>query len=234
LNENTKCTFNYRYGSIAISNGGNNIIDTGSGDPITRTLPTVITNGSYNIIYTLGSWSIYTGGSVTNEGGLSVTERGVCYGTMQLPTISDNKSISGSGFGAFTNGISGFSYGTYYLRAFATNSMGTSYGDVISFVIAAPTVATVLTNTPSNITSTSFNTGGNVTFDGYSDVTEKGVVYGLTPNPTTAGSKIQIGSGTGSFSGTISGLTPNKWYFRAYAVNAIGTSYGFEMYIIIT
>jgi outer membrane protein assembly factor BamB len=69
--------------------------------------------------------------------------------------------------------------------------------------------------------------GGEVTNDGGSNVTEKGICYSTNPNPIITNSKIASGNGTGLFSLTINNLSSNtQYYARAYAVNAIGTGYG--------
>jgi hypothetical protein len=72
---------------------------------------------------------------------------------------------------------------------------------------------------------------GYITFAGTPEYTERGVVYSTTQNPTLADSKVvSAGTGTGSFSANVSGLTPNTtYYIRAYATNAKGTAYGEEM-----
>lgn len=75
------------------------------------------------------------GGNVTSEGGASVTARGVCWSTSANPTTANNKTTNGTGTGSFTSSITGLTAGTtYYVRAYATNSIGTSYGDNESFV----------------------------------------------------------------------------------------------------
>jgi hypothetical protein len=74
------------------------------------------------------------GGSVTNEGISQVVARGVCWNTSPNPTIDKYKTYDGNGIGSFTSSITGLSPGTiYYLRAFATNRVGTGYGNEISF-----------------------------------------------------------------------------------------------------
>ena len=74
------------------------------------------------------------GGNITDDGGATVTARGVCWSTNQNPTISDNKTEDGNGVGSFTSNISGLEPNTtYYVRAYATNSAGTGYGSTISF-----------------------------------------------------------------------------------------------------
>ena len=88
---------------------------------------------------------------------------------------------------------------------------------------------TVTTSSASNISSTSATVGGNVTDDGGSNVTARGIVYSTTPNPTTANSKVASGSGKGAFTCNLSNLQAGvKYYIRAYAVNQKGTSYGEE------
>jgi hypothetical protein len=89
-------------------------------------------------------------------------------------------------------------------------------------------VATVSTSAASSVTTTSAVLGGNVTADGGDAVTDRGVVYVAgAGTPTTANTKVQIGTGTGSFSQTITGLAPGTQYtVRAYAINSAGTAYG--------
>ena len=68
-----------------------------------------------------------SGGNVTSDGGAEVTARGVCWSVNQNPTTTDNKTVDGNGTGAFTSNISELSDSTtYYIRAYATNSEGTS------------------------------------------------------------------------------------------------------------
>ncbi len=92
----------------------------------------------------------------------------------------------------------------------------------------APPPAVLSTQAISGITSSSAIAGGNITSDGGSAITERGVVYNITGNPTTAHAKVVASSaGTGSYTVTIPGLSPaTLYYVRAYAVNAGGTTYG--------
>ena len=74
------------------------------------------------------------GGTVSSDGGAPITARGICWCTIQLPTVSDNKTNDGSGVGNYTSEITGLTPGTiYYVRAYATNSVGTAYGSTVSF-----------------------------------------------------------------------------------------------------
>jgi uncharacterized protein (TIGR02145 family) len=92
--------------------------------------PTVTTNNITNISQT----NAISGGNVIEDGGFIVTERGVCWSTSSNPTIYDNHTIDGAQTGEFLSNISGLTEGTiYFLRAYATNSMGTAYGNKVKF-----------------------------------------------------------------------------------------------------
>ena len=94
-------------------------------------VPTVTTNSISGILSTSASGSGY----VVTDGGGTVTQRGICWSSGGTPTINNNKSIDGTGTGSFTCSLSGLSQNTtYYVRAFAINGVGTSYGDIVSFV----------------------------------------------------------------------------------------------------
>lgn len=100
-------------------------------------LASVTTTSVTKITSTTGSASItaQSGGNVTNDGGGTVTARGVCWSTSHNPTITDSKTTNGTGKGAFTSNVTGLSIATYYIRAYATNSAGTAYGQELSFTV---------------------------------------------------------------------------------------------------
>ena len=78
--------------------------------------------------------SATSGGNITDDGGANITTRGVCYSINTNPTIADNITNDGNGTGSFTSNLSGLTANTtYYLRAYATNSVGTAYGNELSF-----------------------------------------------------------------------------------------------------
>jgi len=79
--------------------------------------------------------SVSLGGNITSSGGAEVTMRGFVWGTSAAPTMEDNIVSRGSGIGEFTGVIHGMPAGTYNVRAFAVNSVGIGYGQVISFTI---------------------------------------------------------------------------------------------------
>lgn len=92
--------------------------------------PSVSTKTLSSITETTAS----SGGEVTSEGSSPVTARGVCWATVANPTIADSKTSDGTGTGAFTSSISGLAPGTlYHLRAYATSTDGTGYGEEITF-----------------------------------------------------------------------------------------------------
>lgn len=92
--------------------------------------PTVTTNEVKNITFT----SAICGGNVTYDGGVEVTAKGICWSTEPNPTVSDNYTVDGSGIGSYTSNLSNLLESTtYYVRAYATNVVGTSYGEERSF-----------------------------------------------------------------------------------------------------
>jgi len=96
----------------------------------------------------IGTNSATSGGTISKDGGSYVISRGVVWSTSQSPTIeSSSKTFDGSGIGSFTSSITGLaSSTTYYIRAFAINSVGTSYGAQTSFTTSEP-ISTVTTAT---------------------------------------------------------------------------------------
>jgi uncharacterized protein (TIGR02145 family) len=117
----------------------------------------------------------------------------------------------------------------YYVRAYATNSAGTAYGDEVTFNTLAA-LATVTTTAATALTSNSMTTGGNVTSDGGAAVTARGVAYGTSVNPTISGTTTSNGTGTGDFISNLTGLVASTTYYvRAYATNSAGTAYGNEV-----
>jgi hypothetical protein len=104
-----------------------------------KTLASLTTKNVSSITQT----SAVSGGTITDNGGDSITARGVCWSTSQNPTIANSKTSDGSGSGSFTSNLIGLTNNiTYYLRAYATNSVGTAYGNQISFTSTQPTCYT--------------------------------------------------------------------------------------------
>lgn len=182
--------------------------------------------------------SAISGANITSDGGATVTARGVCWSTSQNPTIANSKTNDGTGTGSFTSNLTGLSSGTtYYVRAYATNSVGTEYGNQQPFTTPRPIIVepTVATNVISEITQTTAKSGGNITSDGGAPVTARGVCWSTTQSPTTDNNKTNDGTGTGSFTSNLTGLTANTTYYvRAYATNSQGTAYGNQQTLFTT
>jgi uncharacterized protein (TIGR02145 family) len=170
--------------------------------------------------------SAILGGNITDEGATQVSARGLVYGTT---TGSSTYSVTlGSGAGTFSSTLTGLAQGTkYFVRSFATNVQGTSYGAETSFTTQTiPTVS--LTATPTSITTTSAVGGGTITSTGGATITTSGLVWDANANPTIAlSTKTTDGTTSGTFTSSITGLTQGATYHvRAYATNYLGTSYG--------
>jgi uncharacterized protein (TIGR02145 family) len=101
-----------------------------------------------------------TGGNVTADGGAAVTARGVAYGMSQNPTTANSTTSDGTGIGAFTSTLTGLTASTlYYVRAYATNSVGTGYGSQVSFTtLSAGPAFTCGTSTVSDVDNNTYAT----------------------------------------------------------------------------
>lgn len=189
---------------------------------LTTTLVTDVTN-----------ISAISGGNVSSDGGAAVTKKGVVWDVNPDPVATLlSMTNDGSGSGSFVSDVTGLLPGTtYYLRAYAINSVGTSYGNQYAFTTSSESAAVVTTSSVIGVTQTTAICGGNVLEDGGSDVTQKGVCWSTSNNPTvSSSSKTNDGSGKGSYASSISGLTANTTYYvRAYATNSMGTVYGNEL-----
>lgn len=174
--------------------------------------------------------TVQSGGTITSDGGAIVTSRGVVWSKNQNPTVFDNKSTDGTGTGSFLSNLSNLLPSTtYYLRAYATNSIGTGYGNQIIFTTPQPTATlpTITTALISGVTQTTAQSGGIITSDGNATVIARGICWSTSANPTTGNSHTTDGNGTGTFTSSLTGLTANTTYnVRAYATNSAGTAYG--------
>src|SRR5664280_1455895 len=199
-----------------------NNVGTAYGNEVTATTsPVSLASLTTTAISLITMNSAVSGGDISSGGNDSITVRGVCWAIATGPTTANDKTTDGVGTGNFVSNLTGLLPGViYYVRAYATNSAGTAYGDELSFTTLPLTVPTVTTAivTPG---LTSAVTGGNITADGGSPVTAKGVCWAITPSPTITDSKTSDGSGSASFISTIPGLTNGTTYYvRAYATNS--------------
>ena len=175
--------------------------------------------------------SAISGGTITNPPGNPILAKGVVWSTSQNPTVSlATKTMDGTSNGDFNSSITGLSLGsTYFVRAYVTNSLGTSYGNTIT--VRPASLPSITTTALTNITLNSADCGGGSITNGGSGILEKGVVWSTSPNPTTAlTTKTSNGTLNSSFSSSITNLMYNTTYYvRAYVRNQIGTTYGEEL-----
>lgn len=167
---------------------------------------------------------------VTDERGSTVVERGFCYSTLPDPDPDDEVVINEQGgSGKFSEQIVNLITGsTYYVRAFATNSQGTSYSNQIDFVAAEMPIVETLQ--PENISPATATFIGNVLSEGGVEVIERGFCYNTSPDPDLDDGLVQNEQGgLGEFMNEVSNLSPATEYFvKAYATNSVGTAYGVE------
>lgn len=106
------------------NNGGSNE------EEVVATLPTVVTSEVTEITETTAN----CGGEVTSDGNTDVFARGVCWSVNQSPTLDDHYTSDGEGVGTYTSELTELvANTTYYVRAYATNSKGTAYGEEVCF-----------------------------------------------------------------------------------------------------
>jgi hypothetical protein len=167
-----------------------------------------------------------SGGDLQGTG--IVAMKGICWNTSPMPTVANNKTENGPGFGSYSATITGLTTSTkYYVRAYAITSAGTIYGNEVSF--NTPDVLTVTTTPVSSISPPGAVGGGSVS--GTGTVTARGICWNTSPAPTIENNvKTTDGSGLGSFTSTLTGLTYSRTYYvRAYAVSAGGVTYGNQL-----
>jgi hypothetical protein len=173
--------------------------------PCTPTLTTTAASG-------VSTNSAVSGGNITNDGGATVSARGVAYGTSSAPTIAGSVTSNGSGSGVFTSTISGLSSGTaYFVRAYATNSAGTAYGNEITFSTTAcpgaPSVSGAsIVCVNSNITLSGSVAGGtwSSSNNAVASVNASGVVTGVGAGSAVITYTLAASGGCSAQSGTIS------------------------------
>ena len=188
------------------------------------TLPEVSTDKIKNVYIN----SCQVAGIVGYDGGKQVTERGFCYSTHANPTIQDYKVASGKGEGPFDNFLNGLNENTtYFVKSYAINALGISYGDELSFTtfnFSPPIVNSIhvieVTNTTANLQGEVMDTGG-------SEITERGFLLCTDKEDLNTCQKFSIPGGLGAYRLVVTNLKTGVQYFmRAFATNKKGTAYG--------
>ena len=149
-----------------------------------------------------------SGGNITYDGGGAITEKGVCWSTTSNPTIENSKTANGSGTGEFTSNITGLTAGTlYYVRAYATNITGTTYGDELSFTTLTGTEFTCGTSFAVNHLAAS----GVAPVD---KSTTYGTVTSIPGEPTKCWITSNLGSGHQAISKDDATEASAGWYWQ--------------------
>jgi hypothetical protein len=191
------------------------------------TVPTITVT---TVATSIAAATATSGGNITSDGGTAILARGVCWSTSQNPTTADAKTIDAGTTGAFTSSLTGLvAITTYYVRSYATNIAGTSYGPQINFTSTTPVVPTV-DRISTLITTTTASSGTNVSSDGGAAITAEGVCWSTTINPDISLSTKTSDGTTLAFTSNITGLTRGTiYYVRSYATNSAGTGYGTQV-----
>lgn len=189
---------------------------------ITLTLPEVKTGEVTDI----KSGSVVLNGEAVFNGNDATTEYGFCWGEESMPMLEDNfVRVDKANFSSKLSNLKAET--KYYVRAYAKNKIGVVYGLEKEFVTKMAEAPVVETIEVTDITYNSAKVGGNVVSTGGVEITERGVCYSTTENPTIENSKKVVDGGFGGFTVVLSGLQlVTKYYVRAYAQNKKGVSYG--------
>ena len=192
--------------------------------------PEVETHAASNIAAT----SVVLNGEVLTDNNANVTERGFIYIKNSGLWNFGTDVAAGNGSGAYSTQLTGlFPATTYHVKAYATNAVGTTYGQVETFR-TMDTLPVVTTTEPSNISATTFTSGGEVLALNSTGLTARGICWNTTGAPTVADNHTTQSGGLGSFTANVTGLScGTTYYIRAYATNSVGTAYG-EEYTVTT
>lgn len=228
LQANTTYYFRYEVNACVFTSSTADIVS--EFQTLQTSIPVVTTTLVTNLSYT----SATVNGQITFDGGCDITEYGIVYGTSQDPTIENTKIKSNKcdSTGTFVCEVKNLQANTtYYARAYAKNAQGVAYGEEVTFTtlqLSVPVlIASVVIDSPTSVTI-----NGQISQNGGSEITECGVVYSTSHNPTTANNQIKSddSNSEGLFTCQITGLQRNATYYaRAYAINAKGIGYSLEI-----
>jgi uncharacterized protein (TIGR02145 family) len=187
-------------------------------------VPPVLSTTPVSLITAISASS---GGSVTDDGGAPIISRGVCWNTSDNPEITNNKTSDGEGLGTYTSNLTQLIPNTtYFIRAYATNRAGTSYGSSIQFkTLGDKPVVTTASATEIRQVTAKLNGIVNPNYLSTTVFFEFGLTtnYGATITPNQS---LLNGDSNINIDVTISSLTPGKTYhYRIKAINSLGTTY---------
>ena len=181
--------------------------------------------------------SAVSGGTITNNSHITITDRALCWGTSKDSNPLTNKSLTckqlGPGGDTYTIQMNGLNPSTkYYVRAILEYSIHGNKDIVLGqehpFTTADPLKRpTISTTSISSINTNSAVSGGHIASSGGAQVTKRGICVSTSQNPTTNHHCSSNGIGAGTYSSTISRLSASTTYYaRAFATNSQGTAYG--------
>ena len=184
---------------------------------------------STTIVTEISSMTAVSGGNITTDGGAPIISKGICWNTFDNPTVDNNKTIENGDLLSFSSNITQLTPNTsYYVRAYATNSVGTGYGESVSFKTLGDKPTSNAINA-SNITINSATVTGSVNPNFLS--TTVTFEYGLSPDygSTITALESPVSGDLGenvTVKADLSGLAPGKTYhFRIKAENSLGITY---------
>jgi uncharacterized protein (TIGR02145 family) len=159
----------------------------------------------------------------------SVKSRGMCWSSSSFsPSITDDNVKCTPGIGKFTGQLTGLTPNTfYYVRSFAEDKNGVSYGESIRFQTTPIGQIATVAPLADEKGETWAVCGGIITSDSLSPITARGVCWSINMNPTTADNKTIDGVGMGTYTSKLTGLSiATTYHIRAYATSSKGTMYG--------
>jgi hypothetical protein len=183
-------------------------------------------------VSSITAYSATSGGNISSDNGANL-KAGISWSTSPSPTTGNSKTIDRGSAGSYTSSMTGLRGNTtYYVRAYASNNVGTQYGNQLSFT-TSPSVLPIFsgTNRVSFTGGVSAKIESTIATDGGASISEKGFCWSTSPNPTIADTLISsTDSSTGLFSTKLTGLSlATTYYVRAYATTSVGTAYGTEI-----
>ena len=210
-----------------------NSIGTSYGEDVTFiTIPDIValtTTAARDIIHNAAT----VGGSISDDGGNVIVERGICWGTEQNPTINSERKTSQENTERFSVRIEGLNELTaYHARAYViTKDDKAYYGNDVTFSTTHEIhLPKADATTVDNIGTMSATFRSSVVSDGDGNISDCGFCYSRTPNPTIDDTKVSCGKRVGTFLITVKELTENTTYYvRSYVTNEAGTAYGEEV-----
>jgi len=212
--------------SLNILTGSNFIVPTGM--IITASLPSLTTTPVTEIS---GNYAL-SGGSISANGGSPVLSKGVVWSVNPTPALeSGTFTVDGAGnthYGSYLQNL--LPNTQYYTRAYATTSIGTGYGNELSFTTTTDFLPVVTVSSVDTVMATTASVSGRISSD-LPSITTHGFCWDTARLPTTAlSTKTVKGTPLYTFSfDAITNLLPGSvYYIRAYATNSFGTAYSSE------